>query len=102
MQWSVGIEGLEDVSVGGARGPAWARGVFGLVGNLSLFDITTSKNIPKHRYVVYFDLQMCFAQQRRAIFEHLNFKKWSEYSIFYPFLSCKCASRHSGMQFLDI
>ena len=33
-QWSVGIEGLEvwNVSVGGARG---ARGVFGLVGDLS-------------------------------------------------------------------
>ena len=43
MQWSVGIEGLEvwNVSVGGAcrargaRGPARARGVFGLVGDLS-------------------------------------------------------------------
>ena len=44
-QWSVGIEGLEvwNVSVGGARGPAGpaepagprARGVFGLVGDLS-------------------------------------------------------------------
>ena len=44
-QWSVGIEGLEvwNVSVGGARGPAEpagpaglrARGVFGLVGDLS-------------------------------------------------------------------
>ena len=42
-QWSVGTEGLEvwNVSVGGARGPAEpagparARGVFGLVGDLS-------------------------------------------------------------------
>ena len=39
-QWSVGIKGLEvwNVSVGGARGPAEparARGVFGLVGDLS-------------------------------------------------------------------
>ena len=25
---------------------------------------------------VHFDLQMCFAPQRRAIFEHRNFKKW--------------------------
>ena len=48
-QWSVGIEGLEvwNVSVGGARGargargPARARGVFGLVGDLSLVQGST-------------------------------------------------------------
>ena len=27
---------------------------------------------------VHFDLEMCFAPQRRALFRHLNFKKWSE------------------------
>ena len=74
---------------------------------------------------------MCFSPQRRAIFWHLNFKKWSEADMFctcslqnvllataacnfstsqlqkvvracsvlYIFTS-KCASRHSGVQFL--
>ena len=74
---------------------------------------------------------MCFSPQRRAIFRHLNFKKWSEnvsflafslqnvllataacnfstsqlqkvvrsWCVLYIFTS-KCASRHSGVQFL--
>ena len=27
---------------------------------------------------VHFDLEMCFAPQQRALFQHLNFQKWSE------------------------
>ena len=48
-QWSVGIEGLEvwNVSVGGARGPARARGVFGLVGDLS--HNIASMQLPQHK-----------------------------------------------------
>ena len=73
---------------------------------------------------------MCFSLQRRAIFPHRNFKKWSEHGVFCTFwlenvllataacnfstsqlqkvvreccvlyiLTCKCASRHSGVQF---
>ena len=29
-----------------------------------------------------FDLEMCFAPQRRALFRHLNFQKWSEHGVF--------------------
>ena len=74
---------------------------------------------------------MCVSPQRRAIFGHLNFKKWSEHEVFCTFwlanvrfataacnfstsqlqkvlrswgvlyiLTCKCAFRHSGVQFL--
>ena len=74
---------------------------------------------------------MRFSPQRRAIFQHLNFKKWSEHVSFLAFslenvllataacnfstsqlqkvlrdrqffniLTWKCASRHSGVQFL--
>ena len=74
---------------------------------------------------------MCFSPQRRAIFQHLNFKKWSEHAVFCTFslqnvllataacnfstsqlqkvvrtcsvlyiFTSKCASRHSGVQFL--
>jgi len=35
------------------------------------FDISTSKSAPRPRCFVHFDLQMCFAPQRRAIF-HLS------------------------------
>ena len=35
------------------------------------FDISTSKSAPSTRCFVHFDLQMCFAPQRRAIF-HLS------------------------------
>ena len=73
---------------------------------------------------------MCFAPQRRALFRHLNFEKWSERGVFCTFwllnvlrattactfstsqlpkvvrtwcvlciLTCKCASRHNGVQF---
>ena len=72
---------------------------------------------------------MCFAPQRRALFWHLNFQKWSDAEVFCAFwlghvlrattactfltsqlpkvvrswgvlyiLTCKCASRHNGVQ----
>ena len=73
---------------------------------------------------------MCFAPQRRALFGHLNFQKWSENGVFCTFslrnvlrtttactfwtskvvrewcvlfiFSSECASRHNGVHFLDI
>ena len=49
---------------------------------------------------VHFDLEMCFAPQRRALFRHLNFQKWSETpGVFLYILTWKCASRHNGVQF---
>ena len=44
---------------------------------------------------------MCFAPQRRALFRHLNFQKWSEPGVLY-ILTWKCASRHNGVHFFDI
>ena len=38
---------------------------------------TSSKSGPKLRCFIHFDLEMCFAPQRRALFRHLNFQKWS-------------------------
>ena len=46
------------------------------------FHIWTSKSGPSmwcFVQYVHFDLQMCFSPQRRAIFPHRNFKKWSEH-----------------------
>ena len=35
--------------------------------------------------VLYFDLETCFAPQRRALFRYLNFQKWSEHGVFCTF-----------------
>ena len=45
------------------------------------FDISTSKSGPTLRCFVHFDLEMCFAPQRRALFRHLNLQKWSENGV---------------------
>ena len=42
------------------------------------FDIATYKSGLELVCFVHFDLQMCFAPQRRALFRHRNFQKWSE------------------------
>ena len=52
---------------------------------VQFFHIATSKSGPNLTCFVHFDLKMCFSQQRRAIFQHLNFKKWSEHAVFCTF-----------------
>ena len=49
------------------------------------FDIATSKSGPELRCFVHVDLDMCFAPQRRALFRHLNFQKWSEHGVLCTF-----------------
>ena len=49
------------------------------------FDIATSKSGPTPWCFVHFDLEMCFAPQRRALFGHLNSQKWSEAEVFCAF-----------------
>ena len=38
-----------------------------------------------HFFFCAFDLETCFAPQRRALFRHLNFQKWSEADLFCAF-----------------
>ena len=68
------------------------------------FDISTSKSGPKWCFV-HFDLEMCFAPQRGALFRHLNCQKMPKVartpSVLYM-LTWKCASRHNGVHFFDI
>ena len=45
--------------------------------SVHFFDISTAKSGPHLVCFVNFDFQMCFAPQRRALFRHLNFQKWS-------------------------
>ena len=100
---------------------------------VQFFNIATSKMAPRMWCFVHFHLQMCFAPQRRAIYQHRNFQNGSANVVFCAFslanvlrataacnfstsqlpkwlrecgvlriLTCKCASRHSGVQFFNI
>ena len=49
--------------------------------SVHFFDIATSKSGPMLVCFVHFDFEMCFAPQRRALFRHLNFQKWSDAGV---------------------
>ena len=49
------------------------------------FDIWTSKSGPRMVCFVHFDFKMCFAPQRRALFQQLNCQKWSEPGVLCTF-----------------
>ena len=49
------------------------------------FNISTSKSGPTMVCFVHFDFEMCFAPQRRALFRHRNFQKWSDHGVFCTF-----------------
>ena len=49
------------------------------------FDIATSKSGPTMVCFAHFDFKMCFAPQRRALFRHRNFQKWSAPLVLCPF-----------------
>ena len=48
-------------------------------------DIWTSKSDAYMWCFVHFDFGVCFEPQRRALFRHLNFQKWSEHVVFCTF-----------------
>ena len=49
------------------------------------FDMSTSKSGPDLVSFAHFDLEMCFAPQRRTLFRHLNFQKPPEHEVFCAF-----------------
>ena len=53
--------------------------------DVHFFDISTSKSGPTMVCFVHFDFEMCFAPQRRALFWHLNFQKWSDNGVLCTF-----------------
>ena len=53
------------------------------------FDISTSKRGPTMVCFVHVGFEMCYAPQRRALFRHLNFQKWSDNGVF-----CTCWLRN--------
>ena len=66
------------------------------------FNIRTSKSGVNIWCFVHFDFEICFAPQRRALFQHPNLQKWLEHFGALYILTSKCASRHNGVRFFDI
>ena len=65
------------------------------------FDVSTSKSAPRPSAFNTFDFETCFAPQRRALFRHHNFQKWSDVVFFCAFwlgnvlratTACNCSS----------
>ena len=52
---------------------------------VQFFDIRPSKSAPNTSCFVHFHFHMCFSPQRRAFFQHLNFKKRSHHEVFWAF-----------------
>ena len=66
---------------------------------MHFFDIATAKSAPKLQCFAHFDLEMCFAPQRHALFATSQLPKVvPEWCVLY-ILTWKCASRHNGVQF---
>ena len=67
----------------------WLGNVLRATMACTFFNISTSKSVPRLKCFAHFDLEMCFAPNRRALFRHLNFQKWSENGVF-----CTCWLRN--------
>ena len=63
------------------------------------FDISTSKSGPTMVCFAHFDFKMCFAPQRRALFRHLNFQKWSALLVLCPFWLGNVLRATNGVHF---
>ena len=64
-------------------------------------DISSAKSGPHLVCFVNFDLEMCFAPQRRALFRHLKCQKWSAPGVFCKFWLGNVL-RNNGLHFFDI
>ena len=63
----------------------WLRHVLRATTACTFLTSQLPKSGPNLVCFVHFDFEMCFAPQRRALFRHLNFQKWSERGVFYTF-----------------
>ena len=66
------------------------------------FNISTSKSAPDLVCFVHFDFEMCFAQQRRALFQRSQLLKVPQTWCVLYILTSKCASRNNGVHFFNI
>ena len=65
-------------------------------------NIRTSKSGANMWCFVHFDLEMCFAPQRRALFSTSQLPKVVRQCCVLYILTWTCASRHNGVHFFDI
>ena len=74
----------------------WASECASRHNGVHFFNISTSKSALNVLCFVHLDLEMCFAPQRRALFQHLNFQKCSE-PVFntFDFEMCFVLPRHA-------
>ena len=80
----------------------WLGNVLRATTACTFFDISTSKSGPRMVCFVHFDLEMCFAPQRRALFRHLNFQKWSDAGVFCTFWLGNVLRATTACTFFDI
>ena len=85
--------------------PFWLQKYASRDSGVTFFNMSTTNSAPNPSVFTTFDVEMCFAPQRRALFQHLNFQKWSEAEascIVLHILTSKCASRHNSVHFCHI
>ena len=66
------------------------------------FDSSTSKSGPTLQCFLHFDLEMCFAPQRRALFRHHNVQKWSKHGLFCTFWLGRVLRATTACNFLSL
>ena len=71
--------------VAGAPCQKWAKRDGFVAFPKTMAGVSTSKSGPDLVCFVHFVFEMCFAPQRRALFRHLNFQKWSGHGVFCTF-----------------
>ena len=69
---------------------------------VNLFDISTAKSGPHLVCFVHFNLEMCFAPQRRALFKHHNFQKRSDVGLLCAFWLRHVLSDTTACNFLSL
>ena len=65
-------------------------------------NIETFKSGPRLWCFVHFDLKTCFAPQRRAIFQHRNFKNGSDHEVFCAFRLANVVFATAACHFLPV
>ena len=60
----------------------WLRNVLRATTACTFSTSQLPKVVRDRQFLTLFDFEMCFAPQRRALFRHLNFQKWSEPLVF--------------------
>ena len=66
------------------------------------FDMSTSKSGPRMVFFVHFDLDMCFAPQRRALIRHVTFQKRSDTGVLRTFWLGNVLRATTAHTFFDI